>query len=163
MWLILISSLTHSYHGVRVNHLSKHRAQDYYWPILGLPYIRGFFSLVTKFVKMVKICIINLRQSIFAIKKFLIKIDTGYNFCVFTYLRLKRKHEKAKITSSRKLADILYFCVEPWVSETHKLFLRNQHALYIYLNSAINFFLCVKRVRTENVNPITGNNSKYNA
>lgn len=130
MWLILISNLTHSYHGVRVNHLSNHRTQDYYWPILGLPYVRGFFSLVTKFVKMVKICIINLRQSIFAIKKFLIKIDMGYNFGVFTYLRFKRKHEKAKITSSRKLADILYFCC--W-TQTHKLFLRNQHALYIYI------------------------------
>lgn len=52
-----------------------------------LPYIR-IFSRATKFAKMGKFCnIFNL---------FHIENDTGYNFCVFNYLRFKRGREKSK-------------------------------------------------------------------
>lgn len=73
--------------------------------------IYPFFFACHKIVTMGKTCsIFNLRQSFFAISKVSYKRNTGYSFCVFNILRLKRNCEKkTKIGSSQKLQDKRYY------------------------------------------------------
>lgn len=63
-----------------------------------------FFSRVTKFTKIGKICsIFNLHQSFFAIFKVSYKNNTGYNFCVFNILRFEKDCKKKGKLDHRKI------------------------------------------------------------